>query len=292
MSRSLIGTIQTLFIEEKKSDYFILTHDGQTVLLHKDETDGDLDVGDYVKVFLYSDDNSQIIATTTLPHIIMGVYGWATVVKIVPRIGLFVSIGTVTDVLVPRDHLPVVMKAWPNVEDKLYITLDMDRQGRLLGIPATETEMETVLEFANPDEVNLNEMIEGIIYFTSKEGAVMLTEKKYRGFIHHTERNQEPRLGESVTGRVIEVKEDGTLNVSLLPLKHERIDDDAELILNYLVEQDGKMPFNDRSLPADIRETFGMSKSAFKRALGRLMRERKVNQNEEGSFLTKEQDEE
>src|SRR5699024_3556145 len=118
----------------------------------------------------------------------------------------------------------------------------------------------------------LNQVVSGPVYFTSKEGSVMLTEEKYRGFIHHTEREREPRLGEHVTGRIIEVKEDGTLNVSLLPLKHERIDDDAELILAYLNEHDGEMPFNDRSSPDDIRNTFQISKSAFKRALGRLMR--------------------
>lgn len=285
MGQSLVGTIQTLFVERKSELGFIVTHEGQAIFLHEDETNGDLHVGDYVKVFLYRNDQGRLIATTKLPHIVMDTYGWATVVKIVPRLGLFVSIGTSVDILVSKDHLPVVMRAWPQIEEKLYVTLTTDRQGRLLAIPATEQHMEAVLEFAHPDHVHLNDQVSGTIYFTSKEGAVMLTEQHYRGFIHHTERIREPRLGEYVTGRIIEVKDDGTLNISLLPLKHERIDTDAEVIIRYLTIHDGFMMFNDRSTPEEIRDTFNMSKSAFKRALGRLMREKKITQDGNGTRL-------
>src|SRR5690625_4677428 len=113
----------------------------------------------------------------------------------------------------------------------------------------------------------------------------MITDNTERGFIHHTEREVEPRLGEYVTGRVIEVKEDGTLNVSLLPLKHERMADDATKILSYLEESAGEMTFTDRSDPEEIRATFHMSKSAFKRALGRLMKEKKIEQRDGKTFL-------
>lgn len=291
MSRSLVGTIETLFVERKSESGYIITHAGHSIFLHEDEVGNDLDVGDYIKVFIYGNDNGRLIATTQLPHIVMGEYGWASVVKIVPRIGLFVSIGTSTDILVPRDNLPVVMKAWPNIDDKLYISLDLDRQGRLLAIPATEGDMESILEFALPDQINLNDRVTGTVYYTSREGAVMLTDDNYRGFIHNTEREREPRLGEHVTGRVIEVKDDGTLNVSLLPMKHERIDEDGETILKYLNEHDGVMSFNDRSDAQLIRDTFNMSKSAFKRALGRLMREKKIEQDEDGTTLIDEQSE-
>lgn len=291
MSRSLVGTIETLFVERKSESGYIITHAGESIFLQEDEVSHDLDTGDYVKVFLYGNDNGRLVATTQLPHIVMGESDWATVVKIVPRIGLFVSIGTTTDILVPKDYLPFVMKAWPHINDKLYISLDLDRQGRLLAIPASEQDMESMLEYALPENVNLNDRVTGTVYYTSREGAVMLTDDNYRGFIHNTEREREPRLGEHVTGRVIEVKDDGTLNVSLLPMKHERIDEDGETILKYLNEHDGVMSFNDRSDAQLIRDTFNMSKSAFKRALGRLMREKKIEQDEDGTTLIDEQSE-
>lgn len=291
MTQTLIGTIQTLFVEQKDEKHYILTLQGQSIFLPLDETKADLDIGDYVKVFLYMNDTGQIQATAYLPDIVMDMYGWATVVQVVPNLGVFVSIGTTEDVLVSKDHLPLFKKAWPNENDKLYVTLGLDQQNRLLAIPATESQIEPLFDIASPEQIELNDPVEGTIYFTSKEGATMLTTENYRGFIHHTEREREPRLGQFVTGRVIAVKEDGTLNVSLLPLKHERIDDDAENIYTYLVKQGGKMPLNDRSRPEAIRETFNMSKSAFKRAVGRLMRERKVMQNEEGTFLSDDKEE-
>src|SRR5699024_12127514 len=79
-----------------------------------------------------------------------------------------------------------------------------------------------------------------------------------RGFIHESERDIEPRLGETIEGRVIEVKPDGTLNVSLHPLKEDRIESDADIILAYLKINDGKMPYNDKSNPDDIKDVFGM----------------------------------
>ena len=78
----------------------------------------------------------------------------------------------------------------------------------------------------------------------------------------------EPRLGQDVQVRIIDVKDDGSLNASLLPRKHERLSDDAEKIFAYLQDVGGKMPFGDKSAPEEIQEMFDMSKAAFKRALG------------------------
>src|SRR5699024_8137084 len=170
--------------------------------------------------------------------------------------------------------------------DQLYVTLDTDKKGRLLAVPATEKVFNDLYGFAT--EVELNDAVVGRAIRVDREGTVIFTDENYRGFIHHTEREKEPRLGEQVTGRVVEVKEDGTLNVSLMPLKHERMSDDAEKILMFLEKtEDGSMPFGDRSDPEKIRATFGMSKSAFKRALGRLMKERKIEQQDGKTYLVK-----
>src|SRR5699024_930497 len=108
----------------------------------------------------------------------------------------------------------------------------------------------------------------------------------YRGFIHHTERKEEPRLGELVSGRVIEVKEDGTINASLRPYKKESQLEDADAILAYLEDSKGIIPFSDKSDPDDIRGTFGISKAAFKRALGKLMKDGKVKQRNGNTYMT------
>ncbi len=87
-------------------------------------------------------------------------------------------------------------------------------------------------------------------------------------------------MGQDVVVRIIDVKEDGSMNGSLLPRKHERLSDDAQQILSYLQDVGGKMPFGDKSSPEEVQEMFHMSKGAFKRALGTLMKAGKVKQQD------------
>lgn len=278
-----VGTVQMLTVLRKIDTGYVLSDGTNDILLHNNEATNELQINESVKVFLYNDRNNQIVATMKIPSIQLETYDWAEVVENIPKLGVFVNIGINKDMLVSVDDLPVYTKVWPEVGDKLYVTLGTDQEGRLLAIPATES------VFMNMRELALDEMfntsVTGHVYYTSREGSAVFTNNGYRGFIHHTEREQEPRLGELITGRVIEVKEDGTINVSLLPLKHERMDDDAELILNELKKNDGVISLSDKSDPDDIRKAFGFSKSAFKRAVGGLMKDRKVKQQNGKTYL-------
>ncbi|MFC3039598.1 S1 RNA-binding domain-containing protein [Virgibacillus xinjiangensis] len=277
------GTIQSMAVERKIDTGYVLMQDGSEALLHHNETEQELEPGDTVDVFLYPDKKGQIIASAKLPHVVMDAYGWTEVVEVLPHLGAFVDIGTTKEILVSKDDLPLFEKVWPQPGDKLFVTLGRDKKGRLLAIPATEGVIAREVELA-PEEL-LNQTVSGTVYHTSKEGSAILTDDDYRGFIHHTERKEEPRLGEYVEGRVIEVKTDGTLNISLRPLKQHSMGEDADEILAFMQEQDGRMAFTDKSDPEDIRGTFQISKAAFKRALGRLMKEGKIEQRDGYTYL-------
>lgn len=283
MYESLIGTIQTMTVARMIDNGFVLAKDQIEALLHHNETDKELELEQEVDVFLYQDKKGNLTATTKLPDVIMDEYGWAKVVSVLPHLGAFVDIGTTKEFLVSKDDLPLFENVWPKEEDELFVTLGKDQKGRLLAIPATEGVIWREIELA-PDEL-LNQTVSGRVYHTSREGSAIITEEDYRGFIHHTERKEEPRLGELVQGRVIEVKEDGTLNISLRPLKQHGMIDDAEMILEHLANHDGIIPFSDKSDPDDIRGTFNISKAAFKRALGKLMKEGKIEQREGNTYL-------
>lgn len=278
-----IGTIQTATVLRKIETGYVLKKESDEVLLHHNEAARELEVEEVVDVFLYQDKDNELIATMTLPEIVMDTYGWAEVVEVIPHLGAFVSIGIAKDILVSVDDLPVFEEVWPKIGDQLYVTLGKDQEERLLALPATEGVIEQ--KRVDADEDLLNKPVSGRVYLTSKEGTAMITKEGYRGFIHHSERMKEPRLGEEVSGRVIDVKDDGTINVSLKPLKQDRIDDDAAVILAYLKENDGEIPYTDKSDPEDIRDIFNFSKSAFKRAVGRLMRDRKVEQKNGKTYL-------
>lgn len=87
--------------------------------------------------------------------------------------------------------------------------------------------------------------------------------------------------------RVTNVKPDGTVLLSARPRAHEAIDIDADLIMNHLLEHGGQMSYGDKTPPETIDEVFGLSKAAFKRALGRLLKDKKIEKHETGIRLTK-----
>lgn len=275
-----VGTVETMSVRKQTADGYILRKGTLQSILPFEETTKELLPDEQIDVFLFHDR-----ATMRLPKVVVGVYEWVEVVEVREDLGVFVDIGTKRNVLLPNDHLPAFKKVWPIVGDILYITLSHDKQGRLLAIPAKERHFNDLFAFA--DDVDLNEHVEGRVIRADREGTVILTDKNYRGFIHRTEREIEPRIGEWTSGRVIEVKEDGSLNISLKPMKHERIDDDADVILDYLTKHMGEMSYTDKSSPADIQSTFKMSKSAFKRALGRLMKAGKITQQNGKTSLVK-----
>lgn len=280
-----IGTVLTMKVEKKLDEDYIATRKSAEILLHSEGIENQLPIGEVIDAFIYRDRNNDIVATPIIPTAQKGTYGWAKVVEVIPGLGVFVNIGIPRDILVSVDDLPSFENVWPQADDQLFVTLDEDKEGRLLAIPASEQVFMDRREIATEDL--FNEEVSGHVYFTSREGTAIFTDDQYRGFIHRTERKREPRLGELVRGRVIDVREDGTINVSLLPLKHERMSDDAEAILAALDEHGGEIPVDDYSDPSDIRDMFGFSKSAFKRAVGRLMRKKKVKQRDGKTFLIK-----
>lgn len=283
MSNRFIGTIQQLTIQSKTETTYFLALSSENLKLPVEEVSEPLEENDTIEVFLYTDKQGNIKPTTHLPTAHLDMYGWGEIVEAIPNLGVFIELGTAVEILISTDDLPLHENVWPAVGDKVYVHLEKDKKNRLLAIPATERIFEDL--YKDAETVELNDRLNGHVIRPGREGTVILTEEGYRGFIHHSERQEEPRLGEQVTGRVIEVKEDGSLNLSLLPLKHERMEDDAAMILQYIEKQGGIIPYGNTSDPEAIKEQFGMSKSAFKRALGRLMKAKKIEQKDGKTLL-------
>ncbi|UTR09825.1 S1-like domain-containing RNA-binding protein [Evansella sp. LMS18] len=281
------GTIQELKVARVIETGYVLTNGKAEVLMHLNETEGKLSEGEETEVFLYFDKKGQLTATMALPAITLDSYGWAEVEEVVKGLGVFVNIGVQKGMLVSKDDLPLKESVWPEEGDELFVTLRTDKKGRLLAKPVTEGIVEE--EYEKAPETLKNEEIGGRVYRSAKIGSFLITEEGYRGFIHHTERKKEPRLGSWVTGRVIEVKQDGTINVSLRPLKQEGMSEDAEDVLAYLRNHGGVMPYTDKSSPEEVREVFNISKASFKRALGKLMKEKKIEQKDGKTILTEEE---
>jgi uncharacterized protein len=281
-----VGQIVTLDVARKAAYGFFLTDGEEDVLLHSNEAETEYEEGDKVEVFLYPDAHGRVVATSKMPSIKAGEYAWLKVVDTKPGIGVFLDIGIQKDILLGEEDLPAHKSIWPIVGDMVYATIRVNRQYRLYAKLATDPVIQEISAKATRSDFNKN--VQGHIYRTAKVGSWIHTLEGFRGFIHESQRAEEPRLGQKVEGRIIDVKEDGSVNVSLLARKQESLEEDAESIFDYLLSRNGAMPFTDKSQPEDIKERFGMSKGAFKRALGKLMKDGKVYQ--EGAWTYKKEE--
>lgn len=282
----LPGTITVCHVERGIETGYVLRKNGLRILIHNDELSGTVKKGEDITVFLYENKAGDMEATMNLPEINLNSYGWGEVTHVLSKAGVFVHIGTKKDVLVSKDDLPENRKEWPQAKDKLYVILSHDRHERLIAKPVREETIRNQMETAN--DTLKHQTTEGHVYRIIEEGTLFVSKEGYRCFIHHTMSNKPHRLGQFISGKVVDVREDGTLNVSTLPAITERQLEDADLILNYLIERNGKMPVTDKTPPDIIQDTLGLSKAAFKRAMGKLLKEKRVKQEDGFTFLLDE----
>jgi len=276
--------ITALTVLRSEGSRWVLDGKDTEIMLNASEVEAPIEAGDQIDVFLYKNRRGELAATASIPNMTCDTFGWARVIRLDANEGAYVDIGSSFEVLINRADLPRLKSLWPQVNDELFMTLRTDLGGTIFGRLATEERVQELI--ADAPESLRNQNLKARAYRLLPVGSFLLSQPElYRIFIHQTEREHEPRLGEEVDVRIIGVRDDGTLNGSLLPRKQDRLGDDGQAILDYLNEVGGKMPFGDKSTPEEIQEMFGMSKAAFKRALGKLMKERRVSQEDGWTHL-------
>ena len=281
---SIIGqTISAIIVEESERFYFLQKGED---LLRLDKAEGEHTVGDVVTGFVYVDKDDHRRLTTLEQKATNEHYGWGTVTAVRKDLGAFVDTGLPgKDVVVSLDDLPLEKDQWPKVGDQLYVKLIIDRKERIWGHLAWH---EDFWNLAGPGYDNMqNQDLRAIVYRNKESGTfVYLPDNNMLGFIHPNERFSVPRVGQELQVRVIGFrKEDRSLNLSAKPRAYEMLDADSQMILAYLQSMGGKMAFNDKSNPDEIKATFGISKGQFKKALGGLMKAKKIKQSPEGTEL-------
>lgn len=283
MNELLATTVTGLIREENEQSYFV-QKDGFIITLSKEE--GQHAIGDMVTGFVYLDMKQKLRMTTKAIQSTRDSYGWGDVVDVRRDLGVFVDTGIPEkEIVVSLDLLPEMKELWPKKGDRLYIKLEVDKKDRIWGIPA---EPEVFQKMADPAYNNMqNQNWPAIVYRLKLSGTfVYLPENNMLGYIHPSERYQEPRLGQVLDARVIGFREvDRTLNLSVKPRSFEMLENDAQMILTYLESNGGFMTLNDKSTPDEIKATFGISKGQFKKALGGLMKAKLIKQDASGTEL-------
>ncbi|CAM2834177.1 S1-like domain-containing RNA-binding protein [Paenibacillus sediminis] len=291
----IAGTIVSLKVAREVSPYgYFLTTGEQDVLLHYTELTRKVEVGETVEVFIFYDTEDRLAATMKKPYLTLGELALLEVADVHPRLGCFLEMGLGRQLLLPIRELPEMKELHPQVGDRVYVIMEHDKQGRLRAKLAGEQDL-APLTFHAPSAW-VNQWFEAIVYKPLQMGTFVIVEGGVLGFgaigmIHSSERPRLLRLGEKVRVRVAHVREDGRVNLSMAPRKEIGRNEDSERILKFLKERpNGAMPYSDETPPDIIKQRFGISKSAFKRALGKLMKDGLVTQKDNWTYLVKKEE--
>ncbi|HJA90723.1 MAG TPA: DNA-binding protein [Candidatus Jeotgalibaca merdavium] len=284
-----LGTVITAMVTDQNEKSYFVQKNGITYGLDKKEVESELSIGDMVKGFVYENMNKQLKITTQIPKVRIGHYGWGVVTDVRRDLGVFVDIGLEDkDIVVSLDNMPELKSLWPKKGDRLMISLRIDLKDRIWGELADEDIFRSISRIPSQQDDWKNQNTTATVYRLKMVGTFVLTDDFHIGFIHPTERDAEPRLGEQVEARVIGVSPHGMLNLSLKPRAHEALEDDAQMIMALLEKSPtSSLPYTDKSNPDDIRDYFGISKAQFKRALGRLMKNKLIVQEDGQTKLVK-----
>lgn len=236
------------------------------VLLPKKEVPEGTKEGDVMEVFLYKDSQDRLIATTRQPKLTLGQVGYLKVAQ-VGKIGAFLDWGLEKDLFLPyREQTKKLHEG-----EEILVALYVDKSSRLCATMKVYHYLKTGSPYIMGDTVT------GVIYECSDNfGVFVAVDGIYSGLIPKQEAQGNYKPGDEITCRVTVVKEDGKLNLSAKKKAYMQIHEDADSVLEIIQEFEGVLPFDDKAEPEIIQREFGLSKNAFKRAVGHLLKEKKI----------------
>ena len=241
--------------------------DETRVLLPAKQVPEGLCIGDKVEIFLYRDSKDRLIATTHEPKLVLGQLAVLPVLE-VGKIGAFLDWGLEKDLFLPYKE----MTRKVNAGDEVMVTLYIDKSRRLC---ATMKGIYDLLSKESPYKEG--DTVQGRVYeFSDNFGTFIAVDDRYSAMIPRHEDCSFLRIGDIIEARVTKVKPDGKLDLTMRQKAYLQMNPDAEKVLEIIDEYAGVLPFNDKASPEVIKRETGLSKNAFKRAVGHLYKEHKI----------------
>ncbi|NLJ96795.1 MAG: S1 RNA-binding domain-containing protein [Clostridiales bacterium] len=264
----------------KKTDFGIYlcepgTDGRHSILLPAKEVPENTNYHDKLKVFIYKDSEDREIATTADVPLTIGALALLKV-KEVTNIGAFLDWGLMKDLFLPFKEQTSPVKEG----DKVLVSLYVDKSKRL---SATMK----VYDFLSTDsDYKKGDIVSGIVYdIIEAFGAFVAVDNKYSALVPNNEFFKKLNVGDMISARITNVREDKKLTLSLREKSYIQMDSDAQMILKHLKEADGFLPFHDKTDANIIKEKFQISKNAFKRAIGKLYKDGTISIENDGIHL-------
>lgn len=271
-----VGQYNTLRVNRKVDFGFYLDDGAEGILLPKRFAPPQLAIDDMVTVFVYHDSDNRLIATTQKPNAVVGDIVKLKVVSVTKQ-GAFLDWGLMKDLFVPASKQVSGMRLGGEYLVKLYID---EMTGRVAATEKVENLMSNeVLTVKEMDMVDL------LVYRTSELGYVMIINQQHIGILHGNEVFQPLEIGDRVKGFIKKIRPDNKIDLILGKPGYAKVEDETEKIIRLLNENNGYLPYNDKSDPTEIYAFFGMSKKAFKMTTGHLYKQKKIQFTQTGIQL-------
>lgn len=276
MEAVLVGQYNTLKVSRKVDFGFYLEDGGDGILLPARFAPKGLRIGDEITVFVYHDSDNRLIATTQKAHACVGEIAKMKAVA-VTRQGAFLDWGLMKDLFVPASKQLGGMRVGGEYLVKLYID-------QMTGRVAATEKIEQLL---SNDELTVKELdqVDLLVYRQSELGYVVIINNLHTGIIHSNEIFTELKIGDKLKGFVKTILAGNKIDVVIGKPGFMKVEDEAEKILRLLQENDGYLPYHDKSDPEAIYSFFGMSKKTFKMTTGNLYKQRKIEFTQTGFKL-------
>ena len=242
------------------------SHTADTILLPRKQVPDGIKAGASLDVFIYRDSQDRLIATTNKPLITMGEIKKLKV-KSVTSIGAFMDWGLEKDILLPFKEQTAKLS-----EGREYlVVMYADKSDRLC------VSMKLYNNLKPIEGYNEGDSFKGTVYEYKKGmGAFVAVDDLYSGLIHESELYNKVYVGDVVSGRILKIREDGKADLSLREPAYIQINEDSEMVYDIIKSYQGVLPFTDKADKELIKKEFGLSKNAFKRAVGHLLKEGRV----------------
>jgi len=272
-----VGIFNTLKVIREVAFGVYLDDGGEGILLPKRFMPEGVKIGDELNVFVYHDGEDRLIATTQKPKGILGDIVKLRCVNTTPQ-GAFLDNGLMKDLFVPKSKQQRGMI--PNGEYLVKIYLD-EQTGR---IAATEK----IESFLRNDNISVKELevVDLTVYRRTDIGYVVIINNQHTGVLHHNEIYRDITAGDQFKGFIKKIYSDNRIDVAAGKPGYTRVEDEGEKILRLLSENNGFLPYHDKSEPDDIYSYFAMSKKTFKMTIGNLYRQKKISLEKNGIKLS------
>ncbi|MCF6200691.1 MAG: S1-like domain-containing RNA-binding protein [Hydrogenimonas sp.] len=265
-------------VRESEHGLIFASSEEKEVLLPNRYVTKDLKPGAVSELFLYTDSEDRIVATTDRPFAMLGEFAVMEVAD-VTRYGAFMRWGLPKDLFVPKSLQRTTLKR--KEMHLIYVDYD-ERSHRLIGVQKYEK-----IFNRQPQKLKRNEEVTILFFDRSDLGYKVVVNGRYEGLVFHSEIFRPVKIGESAKGYVKKIRDDGKIDVLMRPIGKKSDELAAEKVMQMLKNSRGILPLNYKSSPETVSKMLGLSRKSFKRALTMLLEKGAIEVRENGTFLKK-----